>query len=325
MLPFLFADDTTACESGPDLPELFQKVNTEFQKLGEWFRANKLSLHPGKTKFSIFCNPEKKINMENLAIYFNNNDLNSPNPTPDLIRPLECVNKMSELPAIKFLALYLDQFLNFKFHIKKIVSKLSSALYCMRTCKNLLSDSALKTLYFSIFHCHLTYALLAWGSANKTTLAPIIKKQKYAIRIISRAAYNAHTEPLFKKHEILRFEDLYTFCQLQFFHSFIQNKLPQSFNGLWTVNRIYNPVRACRLRNADVYFVPRSRLAFSARLPLNACPKLWNEFLDPEFKNTTSITIFKEGLKKYFLDDLAAEVYCGRAFCRDCFPDQEIT
>ena len=61
MLPFLFADDTTAVESGPNLPQLFEKVNLEFQKLGEWFRANKLSLHPGKTKYSIFCNPDKKI------------------------------------------------------------------------------------------------------------------------------------------------------------------------------------------------------------------------------------------------------------------------
>ena len=51
MLPFLFADDTTAVESGSDLPALFEKVNLEFQKLSEWFRANKLSLHPGKTKF----------------------------------------------------------------------------------------------------------------------------------------------------------------------------------------------------------------------------------------------------------------------------------
>ena len=44
MLPFLFADDTTAVASGPNLPQLFQKVNHEFNKLGEWFRANKLSL-----------------------------------------------------------------------------------------------------------------------------------------------------------------------------------------------------------------------------------------------------------------------------------------
>ena len=193
----------------------------------------------------------------------------------------------------------------------------------MRTCKNFLSDAALKTLYFSIFHCHLSYAILAWGTANKTAIDPIIKKQKNAIRIISRAPYNAHTEPLFKKHGILRFEDLHTFCQLEFFHSFTQNKLPKSFDGLWSINGAYNPV-AARLRRAETFFVPRARLNFSARFPLHAFPKLWNEFLDPELKNTVSVNVFKDGLKNYFLNDLAANVYCGRAFCRDCFPNQEI-
>ena len=321
MLPFLFADDTTAVESGPDLPSLFEKVNLEFQKLGEWFRANKLSLHPGKTKFSIFCNPEKKINLDNLQIYFNNNDVDSPVPNPELIKPLECVNHMSETPAIKFLGLYLDQFLNFKFHIKKIVSKLSSALFCIRNCKNFLSDTALKTLYFSIFHCHLIYALLAWGTANKTTLEPLIKKQKNAIRLVARAPYNAHTEPLFKKLEILRFEDLYVFNQLQFVHSYLYGKLPPSFDGTWVINRLHNPVTA-GLRNADLLFVPKHRLEFSARLPFHSFPKLWNNFSEKKLKNTSSVNTFKEGLKCFFLNDLADVVRCRRAFCRDCYPNQ---
>ena len=97
MEPFLFSDDTTAVESGPDLPQLFQKVNQEFQKLGEWFRANKLSLHPGKTKYSIFCNPEKKIHNENLHIFFNNNDIESSIQDQNLIRPLECIDNFSEI------------------------------------------------------------------------------------------------------------------------------------------------------------------------------------------------------------------------------------
>ena len=36
------------------------------------------------------------------------------------------------------------------------------------------------------------------------------------------------------------------------------------------------------------------------------------------------VDVFKNGLKNYILNDLAAEVYCGRAFCCDCFPNQEI-
>ena len=161
LLPFLFADDTTCVKSGTNLPLLFEDVNLEFQKLGEWFRANKLSLHPGKTKYSIFCNPEKRIPMDGLNLYFNNNDVDCILPKPELIKPLECVNSKSETPAIKFLGLFLDQFLNFKYHINKISAKLSSALFCIRRCKHFLTKAALKTLYFSMFHCHLIYALLA--------------------------------------------------------------------------------------------------------------------------------------------------------------------
>ena len=216
----------------------------------------------------------------------------------------------------------MDQFLNFKYHIKKITANLSSALFFLRRSKHLLTESALKTLYFSIFHCHLDYASLAWGNANASTLNPIIKKQKNAIRLISNAPYNAHTEPLFKKHKILRFEDLMTFSKLKFMHSYINNTLPGSFDGLWPYNRDRHE-RGATLRNAAELFIPRARLAFNARLPLHSFPKLWNDFNNEALKATVSSNIFKNNLKNYFLDDLAAAVRCNRAFCRDCYPQQD--
>ena len=65
-----------------------------------------------------------------------------------------------------------------------------------------IGDSALKTLYFSLFHCHLIYAAEIWGCAAKNlpTVTPIFLKQKQAIRILSSKKYNTHTEPLFKKN-----------------------------------------------------------------------------------------------------------------------------
>ena len=316
LLPFLFADDTTCVKSGTNLPSLFREVNIEFQKLGEWFRANKLSLHPGKTKYSIFCNPEKKIDMTGLDLYFNNNDIDTLNPNPGLIKPLECINSKSEVPAIKFLGLYLDQFLNFKYHINKICSKLSSALFCIRRCKHLLSDTALRTLYFSMFHCHLIYALIAWGSANIGTLDPIVKKQKNAIRLISKAHYNSHTEPLFKKLEILRFDDLYKATQIEFMQQYLHDKLPISFEGVWARNRANKSVA---LRNSWEVFIPRARLAFSDRLPLHSIPRVYNEFPDGNIKNIYCKKRFIDELKLFYLNNLSSEVFCGRPYCQDCY------
>ena len=53
----LFCDDTTILASGKNLNELIEFVNLELSKICEWFRSNQLSLHPGKTKFTIFLPP----------------------------------------------------------------------------------------------------------------------------------------------------------------------------------------------------------------------------------------------------------------------------
>ena len=139
------------------------------------------------------------------------------------------------------------------------------------------------------------------------------------MRIISHSAYNAHTEPLFKKQEILRFEDLYTFSQLEFFHAYVYEKLPTSFDQNWVLKRFHNP-SAASLRNSDEFFVPNPRLHFSGRLPLHSLHKLWNNFEDSKLKNTFSAKVFKEGRKKYFLNDLASHVQYKNAFCQDSFP-----
>ena len=124
-------------------------------------------------------------------------------------------------PVIKYLRVFFNPICNFKFHIQSILSKLSKAIIILSRVKHFLratalkhflpaaalktfpiGDSALKTLYFSLFHCHLIYAAEIWGCAAKNlpTVTPIFLKQKQAIRILSSKKYNTHTEPLFKKN-----------------------------------------------------------------------------------------------------------------------------
>jgi len=64
-------------------------------------------------------------------------------------------------------------------------------------------------LYYAI-HI-LYYAIHIWTCTNESLLKSLFIKQKQAIRIISGSKYNAHTEPLFKKLNILPFPDLVRF------------------------------------------------------------------------------------------------------------------
>ena len=82
--------------------------------------------------------------------------------------------------------------LTFKFHISKIKSKLSKALYALRMVKNTLNQNSLLLLYNSIFHCHLLYAIKIWSCSRSGPLNEIFKMQKSAIRIITGSSYNSH-------------------------------------------------------------------------------------------------------------------------------------
>ena len=59
----MFADDTNFFLSHRNIKELFTLMNTELEKFNVWFKANKLSLNAGKTKFTLFHNSSQ---MENL-------------------------------------------------------------------------------------------------------------------------------------------------------------------------------------------------------------------------------------------------------------------
>jgi hypothetical protein len=52
----LFADDTTLLACSDNIEDLFNFVNLEFRKVVEFFRSNKIALHPNKTKYVIFSN-----------------------------------------------------------------------------------------------------------------------------------------------------------------------------------------------------------------------------------------------------------------------------
>ena len=77
-------------------------------------------------------------------------------------------------------------------------------------------------LYNSLILPHLQYAILCWGFKNSR----LFKLQKRAIRIITCSKYNAHTDPLFKKMNLLKISDLYNISLLKFFHKLRNNKLP---------------------------------------------------------------------------------------------------
>lgn len=206
--------------------------------------------------------------------------------------------------------------MNFKYHIKQIRKKIAKALFSIKRVKNVLTPSALKSLYYSTIHSHLVYAIQIYSCASKTDLSPLIILQKKSIRCITNSSYNAHTAHLFRNLEILPFDDLAVFFKAQFMCIYSQNKTPKSFENKWIKNsdRFNNEVQ---LRNINDYHIPPFRINLVNKLPLCDFPRLYNE-LPLDLKSIHSKNIFNSSLKKHLLDKLPETVVCNRLLCPTC-------
>jgi len=274
---FMFADDTQGLARGANLAELIDHVNEELKKWATWFKANKMMVNTSKTKFMIFHTKGKKVEPNHKNIIFNNNEANDlDNPANIFILERYHSNHQSEeCRAYKLLGIFIDEHLTLNYHTNTLTKKLAKAIYCLNRSKNILPRKALRTLYFALFHSHITYCTSIVSCTSKSNIQKITNLQKKAIRICTNSNYTAHTAPLFKQLGILPYNKLITQSNLHIMHSAHFKYAPAPFHNLWPTNLSRNLTQS--LRNTDEYWVPRANYTFFTRFPAYNLAKLWNE------------------------------------------------
>ena len=60
LTPIMLADDTNLFISDSNIENRFETMNEELRKVGNWFKASKLSLNISKTKYSLFHSTKKR-------------------------------------------------------------------------------------------------------------------------------------------------------------------------------------------------------------------------------------------------------------------------
>ena len=144
--------------------------------------------------------------------------------TPDL--NIDGIN-LSKCDTFNFLGLRLNQHLKWNDHIKYVSLRISRSLGQINALKHFLPTKILLTLYNTIVLPYFNYCILAWGSKNGL----LTKMQKKAIRIATNSKYNAHTEPLLLKHNLLKLDDIYKVQQLKFYFKLKNRTLPAYFES----------------------------------------------------------------------------------------------
>ncbi len=241
----------------------------------------------------------KRIDPADCNLIFNNNEIGKPENV-NLLYPIDRVHYDGEETTFKLLGVLFDENLSFDDHVSNLCGKISKSLYCMNRVKNFITHAALKMLYFSMVHSHLSYCRNIYGSANATSRNSLKIKQKAAIRIVCNAGHRDHTHPLFKRLGILPLNELIKYSNLKFMHNFWHRKLPLSFHDMWTASRDHNPNLV--LRNANNLYITAHNYAMLKRLPLFSFPKIWND--DTNLKENPSLRAYMKSVKSFFLNSI---------------------
>jgi hypothetical protein len=127
--PTLFADDINLILTISDSMQFKENLNIALGKIIRWFQANSLTLNFNKTYYMYF--KTKTCQTENSSIKYTNKQINS-------------------TQHIDFLGVTLDSTLSWQGHINKVITKLNSACFAIRSLKIFLTTEDLKIVYFAM-------------------------------------------------------------------------------------------------------------------------------------------------------------------------------
>ena len=211
-----------------------------------------------------------------------------------------------ESTKIKYLGLILDKALSWKHHIFELRKKLSRAvgiLYKMRSIGT--PQNVLVSLYYSLFHSHMSYGICVYGLTNSKYTSKITLIQKRAIRIISKAPHNAHTQPLFSKLGILNFDKTLELQLSILMWQYDHGKLPNCFNSYF---KKIKSIHTHNTRSSSSQKLSENvpvRTDFYGKKSLHFIgPRVFNKIVELDFfKTCNSLVGFKTNLKKFLLQN----------------------
>ena len=137
--------------------------------------------------------------------------------------------KIEQVNEFCFLGVVFDECLTWKPHVQKIGGKISMANGTLSRLKKFIPQEVLKIIYNSLILPHLNFGILLWGHNSKR----IFRLQKWAVRSVTSSKYNAHTNPIFQKLNLIKFNDIRDLAYLKFHYKYTKNELPRYFDNMF--------------------------------------------------------------------------------------------
>ena len=149
---------------GKSIKKLNKLVNIDLKNLLHWLNVNKISLNVKKTEIVIFKSKQKQFDGE--------------------IKLKLSRKRLFPTDSVKYLGVKIDGNLLWKSHIDYLSVKLNRANALLFKIRNLVNNSILRTIYFSVFVSHLNYCSFVW-SQNCHAIKQLVLQKKKLLELLT--------------------------------------------------------------------------------------------------------------------------------------------
>ena len=280
-----FADDTCLLMKNKSLKKIKKYLNYDLKSLTSWLKANKISLNASKTEILIFRHPNKPINY-------------------DVKLKLDG-KRLYPSKYVKYLGILIDSQLNWSYHIKSLVPKLSRANGMLAKLRHYLKPESLRNVYYAIFASLMNYGAHVWGQYRTDNIKRVIKLQNKCLRIINFADFQEPSSKLYQKSRILKFEDHVWINNYLYVHDSINRRLPPCLQDK------FQYIHEChhhQTRNSSQHCVklPKSyTIAYGIHSITDQAARSWNYFQITYAKENLHLLsrgVSKQKLTRHILD-----------------------
>ena len=279
----LFADDTSIFFKHKNGDEMEEILNRELDKVSNWLKANKLSLNVNKS--SVLAFRSKSENSEKILNLQINNEL------------------LEEKIYTKYLGIYIDHKLTWKYETEHINSKLIKGNAILAKMRHYIPEKVIKNLYNELIQPHLDYGALIWGKAAEIHLDKIHRSLNKTMRIINFKKATDDVIPIYAISKILTLENNVKFLQGKFIWKLIHSRLPESINDIFTN---HGAILSDREQDIEIFKMrlPNQRTNHGLSFIIYSGVKLWNQKLTNDIKQTDNEGEFKSKLKAFLLHQI---------------------
>ena len=172
-----FADDTTIYTCDKSLTNVKAKLESSSAQAITWFKTNFMKLNSDKCKF-ILCG-KKDDTVSHVMVGH---------------------SKITEEPWVKLLGVYIDNKLNFDYHISKLVKTANSKILVIKRSFQFLSEFKKKLLLNSFVQSQFSYSPLVWMLHSKQAKAKINRVQKNLLSLLYNDSESTLEELLTKSN-----------------------------------------------------------------------------------------------------------------------------